>query len=230
MEAFLPLCLQEILQKMAKTVDGLTRIEQQVKEFSIPWVTRAAGTYDPYKVLISCLLSTRTKDSTTEVASNRLFGVAANPRQMLDLRTHQIEKLIYPVGFYKNKARAIRDISSDIITKYKGKVPPCLDAILSFKGIGRKCANLVLGLAFNIPAICVDTHVHRISNRIGWVRTHEVSETEEALGGIIPKKHWIKLNTLLVAFGQNQCLPISPFCSTCFIRKNCKRIGVKHSR
>jgi endonuclease-3 len=190
-------------------------IEKQVKELKVPWVTKASKKKDPYRILISCILSLRTKDKTTADASRRLFNVADNPKRMIKLSVARLERLIYPVGFYRNKARSILEIS--------GRVPHSLEDLLRLKGVGRKTANLVLGLGYNVDSICVDTHVHRISNRLGWVRTMNPYQTEEELKGIIPKRYWIRLNTILVAFGQNICLPISPYCSRCLTRKLCKR-------
>jgi len=205
-------------------------IEKQVKSFNVPWVTVESKKKDPYRVLISCILSLRTKDKTTAKASNRLFKVADSPGKMIKLSSARIQKLIYPVGFYRNKARAISGMSRKILDDFKGRAPDNLEDLLKLKGVGRKTANLVLGLGYNIPAICVDTHVHRISNRLGWVRTKDPHATEEALQKIIPKYYWIKLNTLLVAFGQNLCVPVSPFCSKCYVNNYCKRIGVNKSR
>lgn len=193
--------------------------------FKVPSVTEVSYQNDPYQVLISCILSLRTKDKTTVEASRRLFKVAKTPEKMVKLSALEIEKLIYPVGFYRNKARNILEISQRIIRDFSGSVPDNPAALLSFKGVGRKTANLVLGLGFNIPAICVDTHVHRISNRLGWVKTREPFETEEALKKIIPKDYWIKLNTILVTLGQNICLPVYPRCKICAVEKLCaKRI------
>jgi len=149
---------------------------------------------------------------------------------MVKLSPKSIEKLIYPVGFYRNKARVILNLSGRIIRDFKGLVPSRREELLSFKGVGRKTANLVLGLGFNIPAICVDTHVHRISNRLGWVNTITPDDTETALSRIFPKNLWIELNTALVTFGQNLCVPISPFCSACNATKFCKKVGVEKSR
>lgn len=175
-------------------------------------------------------MSLRTKDKTTTDASNRLFRVADNPYDMVKLTPRRLERLIYPVGFYRKKVRVVLKVSREIIENFSGRVPDKLEALLKFKGVGRKTANLVLGLAYNIPAICVDTHVHRVSNRLGWVKTKTPEATEEALEKLTPKKYWIDLNTLLVTFGQNVCLPISPFCGRCFVYKFCKRRGVTRSR
>jgi len=207
---------------------GLAR--EQVKDFVVPIVTLVAEKKDPFLVLVSCILSLRTKDKTTAEACQRLFKAADDPRAMAALSSPRIEKLIYPVGFFRTKAKVIRELSKRLEVEFNGKVPGDLDTLLSFKGVGRKTANLVLGLGFGIPAICVDSHVHQISNRLGWVKTKDPDDTESGLAGIIPGKYWIELNTILVAFGQNICLPVSPRCSICRIRKYCKRIGVKNHR
>lgn len=193
-------------------------------------MTEVSWSRNPYLVLVSCMLSLRTKDETTRAASQRLFKVADTPYKMIKLSPFYLQKLIYPVGFYRNKAKAILEASRSIIKIYGGKVPDTLEGLLNLKGVGRKTANLVLGLGYGIPAICVDTHVHGISNRLGWVRTKEPHQTEEALQKIIPKQHWIDLNTALVTFGQNICVPVSPRCSICYVRSLCKRVGVTRSR
>lgn len=215
---------------MLKILKTLKLIEKQIKGCNIPSVTKISQKKDPYQVLISCILSLRTKDKTTIQASQRLFKVADNAKGMIKLRYKDIEKLIYPVGFYRNKSKIVLDVSIRILDEHAGRVPDKLEELLKFKGVGRKTANLVLGLGYNIPAICVDTHVHRITNRLGWVTTKAPEETEEELKKIVPRTHWIKLNTLLVAFGQNICLPISPFCSKCYVYKFCKRINVNKLR
>ncbi|MBI4707441.1 MAG: endonuclease III [Candidatus Omnitrophica bacterium] len=205
-------------------------IKKQSREFTVPSVTQISHSRDPYRVLISCILSLRTKDKTTIEASRRLFCVADNPADMAKLSLERIQNLIYPVGFFRNKAKTILEISRKINDVYEGKVPGDIKRLLEFKGVGRKTANLVLGLGFNIPAICVDTHVHRISNRLGWVKTKIPEETEAALERIVPKKLWIELNTILVTFGQNLCLPVSPWCSRCSVNKSCKKVGVRQFR
>ena len=215
---------------MLKILQTIKLIIKQVLAFRVPIVTEVSKHKDPYRVLVSCILSLRTKDKTTTEASNRLFKVADNPKDMLKLSSKRMEKLIYPVGFYRNKAKAILETSKSIIEEFSGRVPARLEDLLKLRGVGRKTANLVLGLGFNIPAICVDTHVHRISNRLGWVKTRDPEETEHALEKIIPKQRWIELNTILVTFGQNICVPVSPFCSRCFVYRFCKRIGVKRAR
>jgi len=185
---------------------------------------------DPFKVLISCLMSLRTKDEVTYPRAKELFKKADNPKKMMKLDVRQIEKLIYPVGFYRVKARRIKEISKLLLDKYKGKVPSDFNELLKIKGVGRKTANIVITHAFKKPGIAVDTHVHRISNRLGFVRTKTPHQTEEALMKILPKKYWIDYNELLVRHGQNICKPISPFCSKCPIYKYCKRIGISKHR
>lgn len=185
---------------------------------------------DPYLVLISCLLSLRTKDTVSFPASQRLFEHAKTPAQMLKLPIKTIEKLIYPAGFYHRKALLLHEVSKDLLERFKGKVPQTEQELLSIKGVGRKTANLVLGVAFDIPAICVDTHVHRISNRLGLVKTKTTDETEVELKKILPPEYWTEYNHLLVIWGQNICVPISPKCSHCAIAKLCPKIGVIHNR
>ena len=181
---------------------------------------------DPYQILISCLLSLRTKDQVTHQASRRLFQLATIPQQMVRLSREKIRKAIYPVGFYKTKAKTVQSVSRDILDRFGGKVPDSLEALLSLKGVGRKTANLVVTLGFHKPGICVDTHVHRISNRLGLVKTKTPEKTEQALRQTLPPQYWIEWNDLLVPFGQNLCKPISPLCSHCPIERYCPRIGV----
>ena len=185
---------------------------------------------DPFTVLISCMISLRTKDAVTAKASFRLFKLAKTPKQMAKLRIKQIEKAIYPAGFYITKAKRIKGLAKTLLTKYKGKVPDDLDELLKLHGVGRKTANLVLTLGYGKLGICVDTHVHRISNRLGYVKTKTPEQTEFALREKLPEKYWIIYNDLLVTWGQNICVPISPFCSKCVIRPYCKRVGVVKSR
>jgi len=185
---------------------------------------------DPFRILIACLLSLRTKDETTGPAAERLFALARAPEAMLGLTPRRIERAIFPVGFYRTKARVIRGVCRDLLARFGGKVPGDLDALLTLKGVGRKTANLVVTMGFGRPGICVDTHVHRISNRLGFVRTKSPDQTELALRKKLPRRHWIELNDLLVAFGQNVCQPLSPRCSTCPVRTFCRRIGVTRSR
>lgn len=185
---------------------------------------------DPFTTLVSCLLSLRTKDATTRVASERLFRLARDPRAMLRLSIRTIERAIYPVGFYRTKARTIRELCGTLLERYGGRVPDDLDELLKIKGVGRKTANLVVTLAFRKDGICVDTHVHRISNRWGYVNTKTPVETEMALRERLPRKHWQTYNDLLVSFGQNLCHPTSPWCSRCPVDDVCAHVGVTRSR
>jgi endonuclease III len=185
---------------------------------------------DPFRVLIACLLSLRTQDATTREASDRLFRVADTPQAMLRVPAARIARLIFPVGFYRTKARAIRAISTALIQRFDGQVPDDIDALLTLNGVGRKTANLVVTVGFDKPGICVDIHVHRISNRLGFVRTKTPEQTELALRAKLPRRHWIGYNDLLVAFGQNVCRPLSPHCSRCPVSRWCRRVGVGRTR
>ncbi|HVA80429.1 MAG TPA: endonuclease III [Candidatus Binataceae bacterium] len=187
-------------------------------------------TRDPFKTLISCILSLRTKDQTTAVAAQRLFERAATPEEIATIGERELERLIYPVGFYRTKAKVIRGICRDLLEHHGGVVPGEIDALLKLKGVGRKTANLVVTQAYGKPGICVDTHVHRISNRWGLVATRTPDKTEMALREILPRRHWLEYNGLLVAFGQTICHPTSPRCSACPIARACPRIGVTRSR
>ncbi len=215
-----------------KRADEIVRIlKKELKKYGVPVVTKVAREKkSPYRVLISTLLSLRTKDETTLKASKRLFAKADTPEKMLSLTKEEIEKLIYPVGFYHRKAEQILKISEILIEKYGGKVPDTLEELLKLPGVGRKTANLVLNEGFGKLGICVDTHVHRISNRLGLVKTKNPTETEFALQKVLPKKHWIIFNTLLVTLGQNICTPISPKCSECPLNKICPKAGVEKHR
>ena len=202
-------------------------LRREVPKWDTPIVTLMAETYrSPFRVLISCILSLRTQDATTAKASQRLFAAADSPPAMVKLSAKKIEKLIYPVGFYKTKAKNILDICRTILARYQGKVPDEIDELLKLKGVGRKTANLVVTLGYQKPGICVDTHVHRISNRWGYVKTKTPEKTEFALRDKLPKQYWIEYNDLLVSFGQHLCRPISPMCSQCPLRKYCRQIGV----
>jgi len=190
----------------------------------------ADDTGDPFRVLIACILSLRTQDSTTGPAAQRLFALADTPKAMLALSPRLIERAIYPVGFYRTKARVIRGIARDLLERFGGHVPDEIDALLTLNGVGRKTANLVVTMGYGKPGICVDTHVHRISNRLGYVRTRSPEETEMALRAKLPRRFWIDYNDLLVGFGQNVCTPISPHCSRCPARALCRRVAVTSFR
>jgi len=185
---------------------------------------------DPFRILIGCILSLRTRDETSWPATDRLFRIASTPATMAALRSERIARTIYPVGFYRTKSRQIRELCGELVQRHDGRVPDSMEGLLALPGVGRKTANLVLGKGFGRPAICVDTHVHRISNRLGWVRTGTPEETERALARILPRRHWIDINELLVRHGQTICHPVSPLCSVCSISRHCARRGVNRSR
>lgn len=209
----------------------LSILQKEAEHWNVPIVTLIAErSNDPYQILISTLLSLRTKDETTTEASRRLFEKAASPEQMLTLDTKTIQDLIFPVGFYKRKAENLKQVSQMILDRYHGKVPDTLVELLELPGVGRKTANLVVTLGFGKPGICVDTHVHRITNRFGYVKTKSPDETEMALRHKLPEPWWIPINDILVAFGQSLCRPISPWCSQCQVNRWCEKIGVTQSR
>ncbi|MGE3976195.1 MAG: endonuclease III [Nitrospira sp.] len=185
---------------------------------------------DPFLILISTLLSLRTKDRTTREAGDRLFAIARTPATMLKLPLKKLERVIYPVGFYRTKAKAIHQICRKLIDEYGGVVPDSIDELVTLPGVGRKTANLVVTIGYGKPGICVDIHVHRISNRWGYIKTKTPEESEQALRRTLPKQYWIIYNDLLVPYGQNLCLPVSPLCSTCKLTKLCDRAGVTRSR
>jgi len=203
-------------------------LRRETRKYRLPIVSFVANysQNDPFLVLISCILSLRTQDKTTTRATERLFRLATKPQNMLRLSTEIIEKAIYPVGFYRTKARNIKAICHTLIEIFKGRVPSTLEKLLSLRGVGRKTANLVLTEGFNKLGICVDTHVHRISNRLGLVKTRTPEQTEFALREILPKRYWKEYNYILVTYGQNICKPIRPLCSRCKIYQYCLRVGV----
>ena len=209
----------------------LTILRREARGWDAPVLTlMAAEKHDPFLTLIGCILSLRTNDKTTAIAAPRLFARARTPVEMLALEPREIEELIYPVGFYRTKARGIREICRDLIERFDGRVPDEIDDLVTLKGVGRKTANLVVTESFRKPGICVDTHVHRISNRWGLVATTTADKTEVALREVLPRRYWIEYNSLLVAFGQTLCHPTSPWCSRCPIATRCPRIGVTRSR
>ena len=190
----------------------------------------AENSPDPYAILISTLLSLRTKDEVTAVAAEKLLRLAATPAEMLKIPEEKIARTIYPAGFYRNKAKTVLTASKDLIERFGSKVPDNIDDLLSIKGVGRKTDNLVVTLGYGKEGICVDTHVHRISNRLGYVRTKTPDETEMALRAKLPRKYWIDINTLMVFFGRTTCKPVSPLCSVCPLAGYCDRAGVTKSR
>lgn len=219
----------------------LTRLSQASTKLNDPLVTSISKTHkDPFRILIATILSLRTKDEMTLKASQRLFARADTPADILAIPLEELEKIIYSVGFYRQKARTIHEICNRLIEEYAGKVPDTLGELLSFKGVGRKTANLVITKGFNKPGICVDVHVARITQRIGIVATkgekdnkpvfHDADRVEMILRKILPKRWWIPINDILVRWGQNICTPISPKCSQCVINDICLKIGVQKHR
>ncbi len=205
-------------------------LKKTVKEFRTPSVTVIAKKNDPFTVLISCIISLRTRDEVTEPASARLFTLAKSPAELVKLSNTKIEKAIYPAAFFRNKAASMKEMCKVLVDDYSGKVPDTLEELLKLKGVGRKTANLTLTLGHDKPGICVDIHVHRICNRWGYVKTKSPDETEKVLREILPKRYWKGFNDLLVSFGQNLCKPVSPFCTTCPIAEDCPKIGVDKHR
>jgi endonuclease-3 len=214
-----------------ETIHEVVRIlREEVASLREPAVTQVSRQRDPFKVLISCIISLRTKDEVTRESSLRLFEAAHNPDKMAGLTEKRIEKLIYPAGFYRVKAKNIREISRRIANEYHSRVPDEIEELLKLPGVGRKTANLVVSMGFGKPGICVDTHVHRISNRLGYIRTKTPKETEFALRDKLPPEYWMDVNDLLVTYGQHICTPISPHCSACRLALCCDRVGVGKSR
>lgn len=211
---------------------ALRIVKREIRQWEEPvlGVVARESNRDPFRILMSCLLSLRTKDKTTREASARLFALAHQPAMMLTLPLQKIERAIYPVGFYRTKAKSIRAICRRLLDVYGGTVPDSIEELVTLSGVGRKTANLVVTVGYGKPGICVDIHVHRISNRWGYVRTKTPEETEQALRRKLPSPHWITFNDLLVPYGQNLCQPVSPFCSKCKLTEYCDRVGVTRSR
>jgi endonuclease III len=212
--------IAEVVKELKKTVKG----------FRTPSVTVIAKKNDPFAVLISCIISLRTRDDVTEPASARLFVLAKSPAELLKLSDAKIKKAIYPAAFFRNKAKSMKEMCKVLVKEYSGKVPDRLEELLKLRGVGRKTANMTLTLGYNKPGICVDIHVHRICNRLGYVETKSPDETEMVLRKILPKRYWKGFNDLLVSFGQNLCKPVSPFCGSCPILQTCPQIGVTRHR
>lgn len=205
-------------------IDKVVRTLEKAKQPQSEFVKLMDSFKDPYLVLISCILSLRTNDRTTYPATLRMLKLAKNPQEMMRVNEEELAKAIYPVGFYKNKAGQIIELSKILVEKYGGKVPCDIEELCKFRGVGRKTANLVLSEGFNKPAICVDVHVHRIFNRLGYLKTKTPEETEFTLREKLPKKYWISINSLLVTHGQNICKPIKPLCDKCPIEKYCDKV------
>jgi len=205
----------------------ISLVKKQIEKFKAPYVTRISSEKNPFKILVSTILSSRTKDEITKQASQRLFLKVKNPDDLIKLSMKEIEKLIYPVGFYRVKARNLKKLAEVLIKDYNGKVPNSIDELVKLPGVGRKTANLVVTLGFNKYGICVDTHVHRIVNRWGYIKTKTPEETEYALRRELPRNYWKKINSILVVFGQNICTPIFPKCSSCNLNNICSKNNVK---
>ncbi|NOZ81250.1 MAG: endonuclease III [DPANN group archaeon] len=203
----------------------------EVKHWRVPIVDLVkVQTKDPFKVLLATILSARTKDQTTAMASKKLFSLVKNKEDLKKLSQKQIERLIFPVGFYRTKARHLKQLSRALEEKFSGVIPDTVEELCELPGVGRKTANLVVAVGFSKPAVCVDVHVHRITNRLGYVKTRNPFETEMTLREKLPRRYWIHFNSYLVAFGQHLCTPISPHCSICPIKGYCNRIGITSSR
>ncbi len=215
-------------QKINKIMEILTEHFNYKKRTTLNRMRKSNK--DAFKILISCLLSLRTQDKNTEKASKKLFVVADTPKKILELSNKKLEKLIYSSGHYKKKAQTLKHVSKEIITKFNGRVPDTKEELLSIKGIGPKTANIVLSFAFNKLVLPIDTHCHRIPNRLGWVKTKTPEQTEKELEKILPKKYWKEFNGVFVLFGKTICQPVSPWCSKCPINQYCPKIGVKRSR
>jgi endonuclease III len=209
-------------------LEGLARARPGSPLPSVSEVARQDS--DPFRVLVATMISLRTKDEVTSVAAERLLGAAPTARALAALPESRIERLIYPAGFYHTKARNLRAAARLILSDHAGSVPSDMEELLALPGVGRKTANLVRNLGFGLLGICVDTHVHRISNRMGWVSTKDPAGTEQALMRILPKRYWISINELLVRYGQTVCTPLSPWCSACPAARFCARVGVGRSR
>jgi endonuclease III len=211
---------------------ALRKLRKEIIKWKVPAVGNIAdkAADRPFETLVSTILSLRTKDEVTEAASRRLLEKGPSPETIFSLPVEEIEKLIYPVGFYHTKARHLIEMCGILLQKHGGKVPRSMDELLSLPGVGRKTANLVLTVGFGDYGICVDTHVHRISNLWGYVETKTPEETEFALRKKLPKRHWKTYNDILVTFGQNLCVPVSPWCSKCPVGNFCPRIALKRHR
>jgi len=207
-----------------KKISEVVKILEEAKQPRSEFVHLMDSFKDPYLVLIACILSLRTNDRTTYPATLRMLELAKTPQEMMNIDEDTLAQAIYPVGFYKNKASQIIELSKLIVEKYHGKVPDTIEELCKFRGVGRKTANLVMTLGFGVPAICVDVHVHRIFNRLGYLKTSTPEETEFALRAKLPIEHWIPINTLLVTHGQNVCKPINPKCTECPISEFCDKL------
>ncbi len=219
------------MKKQNKNIEKVMKIlAGNFKPDRMTTLNRMRKNPDAFKILISCLLSLRTQDKNTEKASGRLFAIAQTPKQILNLPVKKLEKLIFSSGHYKKKARTLKHVSRVLIEKYNGKVPDKKEELLSIKGIGPKTANIVLAFAYGKNVLPIDTHCHRIPNRLGWVKTKKPEQTEKELEKILPKRYWKDFNAIFVQFGKTICVPVSPKCSVCPVNRHCPKIGVDKHR
>ncbi|MBA3751397.1 endonuclease III [Candidatus Dependentiae bacterium] len=216
----------------ARIVTMLTILEKATSGMQKPMVSALEDLYgkDPFLILISCLLSLRAQDKVTFGICRKLFELARSPEELVKIPLSSLEELLHPLGFYRKKSHTIVSVSLELINRFNSRVPSTEKELLSLKGVGRKTANLVLGEGFGVPVICVDTHVHRISNRLGWVKTENPDQTEKELMKVVPQQYWLSVNYLLVMWGQNVCTPLSPWVTRCALKSLCPKIGVKKFR
>lgn len=217
-------------QQISKVLEVLKKFQKGTRKTTLNREARDSKNFTPYQTLISCLLSLRAKDETTEKISNALFKVAKTPEEMLNIPEKELKRIIFSSGHYNKKAEAIRHVSQQLIERFDSKVPDTREELMSIKHIGPKTANIVLCFSFGKDYIPIDTHCHRIPNRLGWIKTKTAEQSEYAIMKILPKEYWRDFNGIFVLFGKTICVPISPFCSRCPIKKYCKRIGVKNTR
>jgi len=220
----------ETKQQISKVLELLKKSQEGVRKTTLNREGKDTKNFTPYQTLISCLLSLRAKDEVTEVISKELFKYAKTPEEMLKIPEKQLKKIIFSSGHYNKKAEAIYHVSRELIGKFNSKVPETREELESIKHIGPKTANIVLAFSFGKEVIPVDTHVHRVPNRLGWIKTKTPEESEVELMKILPKEYWSDINGIFVLFGKTVCLPVSPLCSTCPISKFCKKVNVKTSR
>lgn len=223
---------RESFDAQSRVLAAIRLLKREVRRYPQPMTAHIIKEFgrEPFHILVSCILSLRTQDSVSWPASRRLFLLAQTPQELVKIPRAQLERTIYPVGFYRRKAIQLQKISQELIDRFQGKVPRDYDELCSLPGVGVKTAALVLGQAFGIPAICVDTHVHRVSNRLGLVSTKTPEQTQKALERLVPRRHWIELNQLLVIWGQQICTARRPLCSGCILNTMCPRLGVTVSR
>jgi endonuclease-3 len=217
-------------KEIIKTLEIIKKSQEGIRKTTLNRESKDSKRYSPYQTLISCILSLQAKDEITEVISEELFKIAKTPQEMLKISDEKLQKIIFSSGYYRNKAKTIKHVSNELITRFDSKVPDTREELMSIKGIGPKTANIVLCFSFGKQVIPVDTHLNRIPNRLGWVKTKNPEQTEIALMEVLPKKYWMEINGLFILFGKTICLPVSPLCSKCPINKYCKKIEVTHFR